>query len=117
MTFCGNCHYQMFGMMPPPPHAPHGLAPPPNVPPTLFRCPPPASRPQARVCLAHLTGTCRFGKKCRHRHDVSPAEDAQLRAIFANTPCKHGLECKSELCLFRHDAPLTSHSPYALPQP
>jgi ribosomal protein S27E len=63
------------------------------------------------VCLAFITNTCKFGEKCRHRHDPSPDEIERLRAQFADTPCKHGLECANESCLFKHNQ-TTSHNPY-----
>jgi hypothetical protein len=101
MAFCYNCHcHAVYGLHPPSPF--HPPPPPPShLPPT-----PPPPTPAARrgpVCLAFLSGTCIFDKQCHYRHNASAREVQNLKAMFANTPCRYDPECRSEHCLFKHN--------------
>ena len=40
------------------------------------------------VCLAFLSGDCRFGTRCRNRHPSSPLEVQKLLDKYARTPCR-----------------------------
>ena len=134
MAFCPHCRNAIYPPPPfPTPYAPQ-FVPPPQFAPQMPMCVhgdgcwrkdciyehprgAASARPTARVCLAFLTNSCKFGAACRHRHDPSDAEIAILRAAFASTPCKHGAKCENEFCMFKHPASSESadgsHSPYA----
>lgn len=63
----------------------------------------PAPPPSSRVCLAFLTGTCRFGSGCMYRHPRCRDENRRTKERLATIPCRHGDQCPSrELCLFYH---------------
>lgn len=65
---------------------------------------PPAPSPSSRVCLAFLTGTCRFGSGCMYRHPRCREENRRTKERLATIPCRHGEQCPSrDVCLFYHE--------------
>jgi hypothetical protein len=54
-------------------------------------------------CMAYLSGFCSFtAKTCRKRHPTSDAEVEALLRKYSTIPCRFGVHCKTNGCLYMH---------------
>jgi len=53
------------------------------------------------LCVADLSGGCRFGEDCRKEH-VQGTEREKALAKFKSKDCEYGENCKTKNCLFGH---------------
>ena len=54
------------------------------------------------ICVAHVLNKCPYGKKCVKKHI---SEEDAIKLIEKNSviPCRYGLKCLNEDCLFFHE--------------
>lgn len=61
-----------------------------------------------KMCNVHyLRGTCPYGPKCSHSHDLHPSNDEllTLRLVARMSPCINGSGCQELKCIYGHRCP------------
>ncbi|KAM4738039.1 makorin, ring finger protein, 4 [Anableps anableps] len=60
------------------------------------------------ICRRFINGSCRFGRRCKYRHEFTPIPASQICRYFQKGGCWYGERCRFFHVLVPHIAPVLS---------